>query len=262
MKKTVWIANTKGGVGKTTLAMFLANAYGLSGTPVQMIDCDARRKLASFMADSAIEPISLDIGASADELRQNPSLAVSYWDRLAELVIDSQGVSIVDLGANVDRMVWGWAEKSRVGDLFTDEGVEMDLFVPMTAEPLAVEGGLELLRESARVFPNARRILVLNRNAGSFDSYEGTAVLADLRKMRKDGLQVVVMPKCVSEGWVDFERLKLHFGRVLQMSAADLEKATGMGRLQSRRALGDLAAWVEELYRNFKGLVPEPSAKA
>lgn len=263
MTKTLWIANTKGGVGKTTLAIFLANAYLASGATTRLLDCDSRRKLAAFM-DSPDNPVlGLDIGASADEVRQNPSLAISYWDRLAEEILEGGDVSVVDLGANVDRMVWQWAERSRVSELFKDEQVDMDIFIPVSAEPLAVEGGLQLIEESRKVFPEARRILVLNQVAGSFDSYADTEQMKRLSELKKtDGLKIVVMPRCLSEGWVDFERLRLNFAKVLEMTPQEVEAQSGLSRLGARRAIGDLGAWVEKLYENFGALVPSPQAAA
>jgi hypothetical protein len=231
-----------------------------AGLNPALVDCDAKRKLQAFIGDDVR---SLDIGASADELRRDPQLAVSYWDELSEIIVGTEGDSIVDFGANVDRHVWNWARKSSVSDFFEESGVSLDIYVPITAEPLAVEGGIELLRETISVFPNARKILVLNQAVGTFETYAGSGLLSDLNAMKeKNGLKVVIMPRCLSEGWLDFERLRLPFSRIVTMNAEEISDVTGLSTLKARRALGDIAEWLNEMYNNFKDLVPHEKSAA
>lgn len=259
MNRSVWIANTKGGCGKTTLALFLVAAWHAAGKKPTLIDCDAKKKLRAFVGTDVK---TFNIGASSDELRRDPQLAVSYWDDLSEMIVDAPGDSIVDIGANVDRQVWNWARKSAVAEFFEENEIALDIYVPITAEPLAVEGGIELLKETHEVFPNARKILVLNQSAGTFETYAGSGLLTELSEMKEQhGLKVVIMPKCLSEGWLDFERLRLPFNVVLEKSAKDISTLTGLPTLKARRALGDLAEWVETMYSNFAELLPPTKAK-
>lgn len=257
--RSIWVLNTKGGVGKTTLALFLANAYRVAGVPLRMIDCDGKRKLAAFMANTRppSEVVSLDIGATSDDLRADPSLAVSYWDDLATFILSAEAASLVDLGANVDRHILQWARSSRVGEVFAEGGVEMDIFVPITAEPLAVEAGIEILKEISEVFPAARRVLVLNQVGGKFDAYAASTHMVELETMKKAGeISVALMPRCVSEGWVDYERLRLPFERIIEMTAEDITRTTGMGRLKAVRSIGDVGKWLQVMHTNFGPFIP------
>lgn len=243
MPHTVWVANGKGGVGKSMLTMVLACLYETHGRPLRLIDADDKAKLAEFVGEDRV--LSMRIGASAEELRINPALAYSYWDRLAEEII--QHDTGVDLGANMDRQVLAWAEKSSLGAFFNESDVSMDFYVPVTADPLALSGGIGVLATAERVFPNARRVLVLNKMHGPFDAYAEAPEFQEIAAMRDRGLYIVEMDHCVSEAWTDFERLKLPPARVVALSAKDLAQQTGLGILAARRALGDYASWLKRL---------------
>ncbi|MBI1209121.1 MAG: hypothetical protein GC191_17755 [Azospirillum sp.] len=243
MPHTVWVANGKGGVGKSVLMMALAAIFESSGRPLRLIDADDKAKLGEFMGPGNV--LSLKIGASTDALRSNPSLAYSYWDRLAEEMVERD--TGVDVGANMDRHILEWAEKSGLAAVLEESGVTMDVYVPITAEPLAVAGGLEVLETVERIFPQSRRILVLNRKAGAFDAYADTPEFRRIEAMRDRGLYIAEMAGCVSEAWTDFERLKLPPGRVIQLDARAVATMTGLGILAARRAIGDYATWLKQL---------------
>ncbi|MBB1125652.1 hypothetical protein HUK38_05315 [Thiospirillum jenense] len=243
--------NGKGGVGKSVLMMALSWLYDAMGRPLRLIDIDDKAKLAEFVGHDKV--LSLRIGANAEALRADPSLAYSYWDQLAAEILERD--TGVDLGANMDRHILSWAKKSELGELLTESGVTMDVYVPVTADPLAVAGGIEALETVADVFPNSRRILVLNNMAGHFNAYESTPEFEKIAIMRADGLIVVGMDECLSEAWTDFERLKLPPWRVLKMNAPTVAQQTGLGILAAKRAVGDYASWLKHLQQTFAPLV-------
>lgn len=251
MPHTIWVANGKGGVGKSVLMMVLAWVYDESGRPLRLVDADDKAKLAEYMGPERV--LSLRLGASADQLRNNPSLAYSYWDQLANEIVERD--TGVDLGANMDKHVLAWAEKSELASLFEECEVSMDCYVPVTADPLAVQGGIEVLQAVERLFPAARRVLVLNRVAGPFDAYAGTPEFADIARMRDAGLTIVEMDACHSEAWTDFERLKLPPTQVINMDAKAVSGRTGLGILAARRAIGDYATWLKRLHGTLAPLV-------
>ena len=131
---TIWVMNGKGGVGKSVLTMALTWLYEASWRPLRMIDIDDKAKLAEFAGQDKV--LSLRIGASAEELRADPALAYSYWDQLAAEILEHD--TIIDTGANMDRPLLEWARKSELAELLSDSGVSMDLYVPITADPLSV----------------------------------------------------------------------------------------------------------------------------
>ena len=255
MAHSIWVINGKGGVGKSVLAMVLAWQYEAAGRPLRLIDIDDKAKLAEFMGHDRV--LSLRVGASAEELRANPALAYSYWDQLAAELIE--GDTAVDLGANMDRALLDWARKSDLDQVLEESGVSMDIYVPVTADPLAVAGGIQVLEAAEQVFPHARRVLVLNKAAGPFDAYASTPEFARIAAMRERGLYVVAMEECLSEAWTDFERLKLSPWRVLGMDAKTVSAHTGLGILAAKRAVGDYASWLKQLQQALTPLVQQPA---
>lgn len=254
MTHTVWVINGKGGVGKSILTMVLAWLYQSEGRPLRLIDIDDKAKLAEFMGHD--EVLSLRIGADAEALRANPALAYSYWDQLATEILDQD--TAVDLGANMDRHVLDWARKSDLGHIFVENEVSMDIYVPITADPLAVNGGIEVLETVEEIFPASRRILVLNKIAGTFDAYANTMEFNRIASLRERGLYVVAMDPCLSEAWTDFERLKLPPTRVLTLDAKTVAEKTGLGVLASKRAVGDYATWLKNLHQALSPLIARP----
>lgn len=246
--------NGKGGVGKSVLMLALAWLYSAMGRPLRLIDVDDKAKLAEFAGHDQV--LSLRIGADIEALRADPSLAYSYWDQLAAEIVE--GDTGVDLGANMDRHILDWARKSELGSLLDESDVTMDIYVPVTVDPLAVRGGIDVLESAAEVFPNSRRILVLNRVAGHFNAYESTPEFNHIATMRAEGLVVVGMDACLSEAWTDFERLKQPPWRILKMNAATVAQQTGLGILAAKRAVGDYASWLKHLQQNFAPLVVLP----
>jgi len=252
MAHTVWVANGKGGVGKSALMMVLNTIYDAAGRPLRLIDADDKAKLAEFYGEKRV--LSLRIGADAEHLRANPALAYSYWDQLANEIIEAD--TGVDIGANMDRHIFDWANKSELSSVFEEADVTMDIYVPITADPLAVSGGLEVLKAAQQVFPDSRRVLVLNKKLGSFDAYADSDEFSAIARMRDRGLYVVEMDCCYSEAWTDFERLKMPPDRVLAMDAKTVAARTGLGVLAARRALGDYAKWVRTLHSALAPLIP------
>jgi len=250
MPHTIWVMNGKGGVGKSVLMMMLAWHYEAIGRPLRLIDIDDKAKLAEFMGTDNV--LSLRIGADAEELRANPALAYSYWDQLASEMIEND--TGVDLGANMDRALLSWAKKSDLEELLQENETTMDIYVPITADPLAVAGGIQTLQASEQVFPSSRKILVLNKAVGNFDAYASTPEFSTIAGMRDRGLYVVMLEACFSEAWTDFERLKLPPGRVVSMDAKTVAKKTGLGILAARRAVGDYASWLMKFQQSIESL--------
>jgi hypothetical protein len=249
---SVWVMNGKGGVGKSVLMMSLVWLYEAMNRPLRMIDVDDKSKLAQFVGHDNV--LSMRIGADPEELRSDPSLAYSYWDRLAAEILEQD--TAVDFGANMDRHILGWANKSELGELLTESGVTVDIFVPITADPLAVTAGIEVLESAAKVLPDSRRILVLNRAVGPFTAYEATPEFHRIAQLRAEGLLVVSFDSCMSEAWNDFDRLKLPPWKVIQMNAATVAQRTGLGILAAKRAVGDYAAWLKKFQQDYAPLVP------
>ncbi len=240
MKDAHWVMTTKGGVGKTTMALVLLALIEDRGGRPAVVDCDNAAKIAAFLPDRAV--VRLSIGATSQEIQQDPTLATSYWDKLAELML--AGDSLVDFGANVDRAVLEWALQSELGPILAEEGVRLTLWVPTTTDPLGVDSALKVLRAASELFPESRRILVRNAGHGSLSIWEGRPEMVEAAGL---STHVVDMPRCTSEGWGLFEKAHMPPLRVLAMSPAEIASYFSLNPLAAQRARKDLAKWMDAM---------------
>ena len=237
MARVIFVANSKGGVGKTTIATILAEVNrALHGSYPAMIDCDSRHKLAKIFKNNVQ---TIEMSASTEAIAANPDLLVSHWDCLGDSIM-SGADTIIDLGANVDRSVLEWAARSKIADYLGETAI--DVVVPTTAEPLAIEGAGLLLASAATVFPASRRILVLNEAAGGFDAYSANPAFCALKSV--PGVMIVPLSRCTTPIWLDLERDGFSFAAAIEAGSAAVGAELGITRpWVVDRMLGDLGKW-------------------
>ena len=249
-KLSVWVLNSKGGVGKTTLSVVLADLFQLAGHPLSMIEIDTRKRLSSFMGAENV--ISFDGAPPIADIRKNPNLILRHYDPIITAM--ETGNSLLDLGANEDPAFLEYCKLSRLDEDLDDMDVSVMAFVPTVAETESVKGALVALEALREVVPSARRVLVLNeRDPGDFDKYFDTGAL---RQLKEQGVSAVVMPKIVSEGWEDFQRQKMRFIDVIGMDTPDIQQSFGYARPMAKRARGDIAFWFERMRIATLDLIP------
>jgi len=246
----------KGGVGKTTVTVLLAALMEMYSIPAQAIDADGGRKLAKFFKASRNAAIPcFDIHASAEEIRQDPNLALAYWDPLLKLMSASH--TLIDFGANADQAVIEWAAESGIGDILKDDGVQVHIYTPTTAEPAGIAGAIKVLKAGRELFPHANRTLVLNRQAGVFTEYEGKPEMAELERMKnEEGLSIVVLDKCIAEAWIAGEKDFVFPHDIAVLDAAEIARRfTGGDRAKANRSQRALARWTKEADERFGPLI-------
>jgi len=259
MQLTYIVANTKGGVGKTTLAVALHGLLERRGLSFSCVDADGRNKLRSIIGDGVT---ALQAGATAEELRENPDVAYRYWDKIGQAMM--AGNALVDLGANVDSHVWAWAGKANLAKYLNQKSVLVRVLVPTTAEPASVAGAIDTLTAVGTVFPSADRTLVLNGAAGGFEAYENTPELESLKAMQAEGqLKIVEMPRCHSGIWRDFEKALISPWRAVEMPPEAVADVLGLAATPwvADEGLGDLASWLRRLERELDHVLPPFPAK-
>lgn len=247
---SVMILNSKGGVGKTTLAVAVTDLLQLSGRAPQLVEIDTRKRLSSFVGSENVK--SFEGAPPISEIRQNPNLVLKHYDPIvAEM---EKGDTLIDLGANEDPAFLEYCKLSRLDEDLVDMNIRVIALVPTVAETESVRGALQGLATLREVLPSAKRVLVLNeRDQGSFDKLFSSA---DLKKLADEGVVLVRMPRIVSEGWDDFQRLKLRFVDVIAMDPAQIQERTGYTRPMAKRARGDMAAWFDDVRRAMVGVLP------
>ena len=249
-KLSVWVMNSKGGVGKTTLSVALADQFLLAGRPLSMLEIDTRKRLSSFMGTDNV--ISFDGAPPIAEIRRNPNLILRHYDPIISAI--EAGDTLIDLGANEDPAFLEYCKLSRLEEDLEDMDVEVMAFVPTVAETESIKGAMVALDTLKDVVPSSRRVLVMNeRDPGDFEKYLS---VGEQNELRADGVTIVTMPKIVSEGWEDFQRAKMRFIDIIGMDTAAIQAKFNYVRPMAKRSRGDVAFWFERMRVETLDLIP------
>lgn len=161
------VGNTKGGVGKTTLAVNLAIARATDGLDVLLVDGDEQRTALTFtelraerVGDPGYTAVALDGPAIRTQVRQ---LAPKYDD------------VVIDVGGR------------NTGSLRAALVVSDVVLIPMQPRSFdlwAVDQMAELVGEARELNPGLRAVLVINTaDPQGSDNQDAAAALADLPGM-------------------------------------------------------------------------------
>ena len=261
MARSKLILNQKGGVGKTALAIPLADHLLTTADGYTIVDADCQAESDGARSSlSAFFPVArrMAISATPEALKAKPALAVSHWDQLYELM--RGGPVLADFGANVASSLLAWIDRSEVAELLADDGIGVDVITVTTAHPDAVSDALTILRRlNTLQAPTLRHFLVLNGAAGPFDSYADSAEQAAFAAMvDAERLTMLAVPLCGSEIWRDCERHRITPLGAAKMSADELIAVLKTPRLETRRGRGELAAWHRDVVDAYlsAGLLP------
>lgn len=207
------VGNTKGGVGKTTLAVNLAIARATEGSDVLLIDGDEQRTALAFTelrAEQRGSPgytaVALDGPAIRTQVRQ---LAPKYDD----VVIDVGGRNTGSLRAALI-----------VSDI---------VLIPMQPRSFdlwAIDQMAALVSEARELNPNLRGVLVINAaDSQGSDNHDAAAALQDVPDM-------TVLPITIGRR------------KAFPNAAAAGRAVTEAGRDKDVKAIAELMALVRSLY--------------
>lgn len=260
---TILVGNRTGGQGKTLLTQLIHYGHTLEKVDLKVAaaDTDAASadgfkssKLGSILRDVEVE--ELGIGAGLNAVQSNQHVAVQYWDRLGELLLE--GGWVVDLGANVIPMVFQWAAARKAGKLLS-ENAPM-LVVPVTAQPQSLSDALGVFQNAARVaenMPLSEKVMVLNEYHGVFD--ENARELKMIRDMGR--VRIVTVKRANVEIWEKIESRRFSIERLLNMSVQDYVREFGVSVFAASGSLSALTDWVMESLDALQaaGVVPKGS---
>ncbi|MBF0562409.1 MAG: P-loop NTPase [Alphaproteobacteria bacterium] len=176
---TLTILAGKGGVGKSTVARYLAHRARERKTPLALFDADpSNYSLSRYYKDAT--SIS-----SATESGQIKFLTDKVWPATG------QGDALVDLGAGRDTIFAHWAHRSNLVTLAEGEGVKISVLGVLGTE---VEG-LSSLAGCFQATQGARHTMVLNhKNGEEDDDFSDVMEHVLFKKLAGTGAAVVRAP--------------------------------------------------------------------
>lgn len=250
----VLVANDKGGVGKSFTAQGIYLAALKRKLKVAVTEIEMSRRLGGIIPEArTVTPPVL----SPEELYANPDALFQIWDNEAELW-SAGGDHLVDFGANVFNSFANWA--SRMGGAYLGTGAGLTLVSVISMEQHGLASGLKHLFDMATLFPEARRVAVLNPVIADF--VDGDARLAAMiEKAHGKGtpIEEIRIRRMSAPAW----------GYMMNMGRLDsvLNDNAGKEKLQEflpkgavLRSYDVLEGWVKGWVSALDGALPVPVA--
>jgi hypothetical protein len=246
-----------GGQGKTTLAQLLYICGRRSGGQFKLaaadfLDDSGRSKIGKLYPGRVME---FGTGANLTAVRSenNMNASVRYWDELGNLFLT--GGHILDMGANVVKSVFEWAEDRRLSTVLARKGApKFDIFCICKAEKHATDDVQRLVQMIGT--GNALRprhiYIVLNEAAGNFGPMGLQEKLTSANK--ELNLIFTRLPRCQSEIWAPMERFGVSIERALDMSEDEISQALDVDIWTASAGLAELKSWFDAAFAEFKSV--------
>lgn len=238
---TVLIGNDKGGVGKDLVAEGLATLLQRRNEMFQLIEVEIGPRL------ELLYPGTVFIGAPAvsiEDIYERPDIVFERFDRLSATVAEKPK-NVVSLGANLTGAFLQWARNDGAATL----GNVTDLVMcsVLTMNNAALTTGLDNLRQFGELFPDARRVAVLNEYAADFvtgDKY----VAKLLRDARGEGgkIETTKLPRMTAPAWGHIQNLGPLASAATMDASALIER--GLPEGVSKRSMLSFKGWFENKY--------------
>jgi len=246
-----------GGQGKTTLAQLLyiwgthaGGSFKLAAA--DFLDESGRSKIGKLYPGKVLE-YGTGAGLTAVRSENNMNAPVRYWDELGNLFLT--GGYILDVGANVVKSVFEWAEDRRLSTVLARKGApKFDIFCICKAEKHATDDIQRLVRMIGQ--GNALRprniYIVLNEAAGNF----GAMKLQEKLTAENKDLNLIFarLPRCQSEIWAPMERFGVSVERALEMSEDEISQALDVDIWTASAGLAELKNWYDASLAEFKSV--------
>lgn len=215
-------------VGKTMLAMFVAQLLCALGVPVRIVRIESK---AARSRDKSVVHIDTEDFAAAARL---PGAEVAILRPVFELIeeaakSDAQPVILVDWGGGLAthraKIYAATRFDARLAEL-NMRGLSMVVTTSLTDR---MSQAAELIAQTRVIAPELDVALLLNRRAGSFAFVEGTEerrAYKDLIKAARN-LPIVKIPAVAGESWQACEAAGLSMTEVINLSLDELMKRFG-----------------------------------
>ena len=124
MKEVHFIAQGKGGVGKSTIAAFLAD-YLKTKTNEELHCFDTDPVNPSFSRFGALNPEVIKI------LNESNNIDSRFFDGLIEKLVNENGIGVIDNGAATFVPLMSYMAENQVPDFLAENNVRMVIHVPL-----------------------------------------------------------------------------------------------------------------------------------
>ena len=249
--------------GKSITAQMLCDYCDDAGVPNVLVKFETSRVAATLREGDvhiATEEIARAEGIPGGIVGLlAPALAKLSW------VADNNGVMIFDWpgGAGQHRLTFLVA--AQFNERLKRRGMRAISFVLTTALSERIQEASRILKRTAEVAPDFRRVLVLNEVAGEFPHPENSAAYATLAAAKKAASdEPVLLKKIGANAWSFLRPSGLGIRQVIDQEPEDLAAAIGADEFVTAACVSAVSAWYGDASKEIARILPfldsEPSS--
>ena len=227
----IFVANRRGGSGKTTSALTIADVFAMGAVEVVPFQVDEQAQLANLLGRRVTSLMpqlgAVDHGPSARRALSSP-FAPLY--SACEEAAAAGGVVLCDLGANMVDLFARWLRDVELQEDLDTWEMRAVIVVPAVREAAAVSGGIEALAALQHELPQALPVWVENQRDGPYatvlPSTELGRMLREELPPALEGCLRLTMPAIEGDAWSTFEAAGVRFLKVLALSPQEIAALT------------------------------------
>tara|TARA_R110002110_G_scaffold98919_6_gene253034 strand:+ start:4785 stop:5609 length:825 start_codon:yes stop_codon:yes gene_type:complete len=257
--KLITVASGKGGIGKSLLALALADLFELNNRPLRLFQLDDQQRLEKAVGKSVV---SLDIN-TLKRARRDPTIITKVFDPLyagIEVLSGSSDAILLDVGAT---QVGNLIDYAGLIDLEEDLqlfGLQGLAFIPAVAEPESIRQAARAIRQFQETLPSLTPVFVENVRDGHLDelstaSQAGQLFASELAPLLH-GIHRINMPLIEAGSWRAFEQNHCRLIDVGTMSIKEIMAMTGLTRPEAKLARGDVLAFFATMEEELEKVLP------
>jgi hypothetical protein len=263
------VGTEKGGDGKSTVAVLLAEMLHGAGQPHTVVDADDQSRvdhaggvasrLGELLPDQTVTWIGA--GPSSAAIEDDPDKLNAHWDQIGKLA--RRHDVLVDLGANTLQRLVAYLADEGTRERWKRRRIAVTWFVPFTADDESFAKGLKSLRSVVDAMgDDVRAVAVLNERNGGFEAWHGTDEWRELDELAERGVETTRLPRCRAPhaAWTGIQRERLSAFAAYAMNDLDLAEKLGIDEDVAGRAQDRIGEWINAAYTNFGAFIPENAA--
>ncbi|MET3105429.1 hypothetical protein AAKU58_000238 [Oxalobacteraceae bacterium GrIS 1.18] len=246
------VANEKGGVGKTTVALALADWLTINGHPPTVIQIDRQDRLANAIPDVltiASDPKATRIAPEEEMRRFNPIL-----DKIESAA--NQKPILIDVGAGEVGRFATWVALVDLAEDMAEWQLQCNIVVPFLAESEAILQAAWSAERLQTVLPNSMLRFVENRRDGAVsalhpNSAAHSALDEKLKPCYRNGSPPLKFPAIPGNSWRSYEASNCRFITAVDLTTDQSMSRTGLSRADAKIARGDVSQWLLNVFDEF-----------
>lgn len=243
------IANEKGGVGKSTLALAIIDWLFVKSLHATVIQIDRQKRLSRALHDSVITIESDPRGA-----RAAPEQELSRFSPVLNAVEAAEEAThiVIDVGAGEVGRFAEWASLVDLEAECSEFGLAPLIIVPFMAEVEAIRQARWTIERLRSAMPETHVLLVANERDGKIADLHPAS---DASVEWKQGLQalaqktrLITLSRIPGGSWRHFEARGSRFVDIVDLDTASVMRITGLPRAEAKIARGDVAQFLVQVF--------------